>query len=558
MHYLIILLLLLLPFITFGQHGNHALDTKEAVLEKGFGEVHLPISTKSAEAQKFFNLGLAHIYGFNHDEAVRSFKRAAEIDPQMAMAYWGVALAHGTNYNLKADTNALKAAFENLQKAQSLAGKVTVHEQAYIAALAKRYSVDPNADQNKLAVDYKNAMRELVKQYPDDLDAATLYAESMMNLRPWQLWTADGKPAEGTLEIVAVLENVLRRNPNHIGANHYYIHAVEASPNPERALPSAARLGKLAPKAGHLVHMPYHIYARTGNYEEAALSNIDAVIADREYLAKSGAQGVYPMMYYNHNIHCLASAYLMTGNYAGAIKTARELEDNVKKHVEMTPMLEMFMPYQMITMVRFNKWDEVMSYPQPDAKLKITTAIWHFSRGMSHAAKSDVQKAETELKAFQAIAKTVPAEMPWGNSTAAGMLRVAENMLAGKIALARGEKQAAVAFLTKAVEAEDALNYAEPPDWDIPTRELLGGAHLLNGEYAASETVFRAELEKHPRNGRALFGLHESLQRQGKQTAAALVKSQFETAWAKSDTKLAVAELVGMNALKTTSELLPK
>src|SRR5687767_1584436 len=291
MRYLILVLTLLLPVAVPGQHSHSAVPAKPASMDSGLGEVNHPVSTTNAEAQRFFDQGLAYMYGFNHQEATRSFKRAVELDPQMAMGYWGIALSLGSNYNLQADAPQLREAYANLLKAQILAPKASEHERAFIDALAKRYSIDPETDRQKLAVDYKNAMGEIVKRYPDDLNAATLYAESMMNLRPWKLWSRDGKPAEGTEEIVAVLEGVLRRNPNHVGANHYYIHAVEASPNPERALPSAARLMTLAPKAGHLVHMPSHVYIRTGDYHLAAVSNADAIVADREYIAKNGAQG---------------------------------------------------------------------------------------------------------------------------------------------------------------------------------------------------------------------------------------------------------------------------
>ena len=316
MKYLMLALTLLVPVITPAQHSHTPKVRELASLASGLGDVNHPVSTTNPEAQKFFNQGLAYMYAFNHEEAVRSFKRAGELDPQLAMANWGIALALGSNYNLQADSPQLKEAYANLQKALTLSPKSSEHERAYIEALVKRYSNDEQADRQKLALDYKNAMGEVVNRYPDDLDAATLYAESMMNLRPWKLWSLDGKPAEGTEEIVAVLEGVLRRNPNHTGANHYYIHAVEASKNPERALPSAARLGKLAPKAGHLVHMPSHIYIRTGDYNEAAQVNADAIVADREYIASAGAQNLYSMMYYNHNIHFLAAANAMKGRFA--------------------------------------------------------------------------------------------------------------------------------------------------------------------------------------------------------------------------------------------------
>jgi pimeloyl-ACP methyl ester carboxylesterase/tetratricopeptide (TPR) repeat protein len=403
-------------------------------------------------------------------------------------------------------------------------------------------------------VDYKNAMGEIVKRYPDDLNAATLYAESMMNLRPWKLWSRDGKPAEGTEEIVAVLEGVLRRNPDHTGANHYYIHAVEASTNPERALASAARLMTLAPKAGHLVHMPSHIYIRTGDYHLAAVSNADAIVADREYIAKNGAQGVYPLMYFNHNIHFLASANAMKGRYADAIKSARELEANVTPHLEAMPMLEMFAPYTTVVLVRFGKWDEILKTRQPGANLKITTAHWHFARGSAYVATNQITSAEKELLALQATAKSIPADAGLGQSSAHDVLRVPENMLAGKIALARGNQAAAFNLLTKAAEAEDAIAYNEPPDWDLPAREWLGGALLASGDFARAEEVFRAEIAKHPRNGRALFGLMESLKRQNKISSAKMVEVEFKKAWETADTQLRVEDLFGG---KGTAELAP-
>ena len=534
--------MLLLPAAIFAQH-QHPVETKPATLMTGLGDVHHPVSTANAEAQRFFDQGLAFIYAFNHEEAVRSFKRAAELDPQLAMAHWGVALALGSNYNLQADAEQQKAAYEAVQQALALSGRAAENERAYIEALAKRYSQDAGADRQKLGVAYKGAMSELVKRYPDDLDAATLYAESMMNLRPWQLWKADGKPAEGTEEIVAVLEGVLRRNPNHTGANHYYIHAVEASPNPERALPSASRLEHLAPAAGHLVHMPSHIYVRTGDYVAAAASNAEAIVADRAYLEKAGMRGVYPVMYYNHNIHFLASANGMNGNYAGAIKAARELEANVKPNVRQMPMLEMFLPYTSVTLVRFRRWDEILKEPAPAPELKLTTAFWRFARGMAHAGRGQTEPAAAELKALQDVVSNMPADAPLGNSTARGVLQVAEQMLAGRLALARGDKQAAIELLRKAVAAEDALSYNEPADWDLPARESLGGALLISGDNAEAEKVFRAELMKHPRNGRALFGLVESLKRQGRNSAAEMVQREFDKAWEKADTKLRVEEL---------------
>jgi tetratricopeptide (TPR) repeat protein len=547
MKHLLFVILLLFPVVAMAQHGHApAKATAPATLATGLGDINHPVSTNNQEAQKFFNQGLAYVYAFNHEEAVRSFKQAAQLDPNLAMAYWGVALSMGSNYNVPADGPALLEAYSNLQKAIALAPKASEQDRAYIDALAKRYSADVQADQHKLGVDYKNAMGELAKTYPDDLDAATLYAESMMNLRPWKLWTLDGKPAEDTLEIVSVLENVLRRNPNHSGANHYYIHAVEASTNAERALPSAARLGKIAPKAGHLVHMPSHVYIRTGDYYQAAQSNVDAIAVDREYIASSGNKGLYPAMYYNHNVHFLAAASAMNGRYADSIKSARELQANVGPLLKAMPMLEMFYPYSLVSLTRFGKWNEILKEPKPDASLKITTGFWHFARGSAYAAAKQTANAETELAALRAVDKSLPAEARLFNNAALDVMKVAELALEGKIALARGDKQAAFDLLNKAIAAEDATDYAEPADWDLPVREVLGGALLANGDYAAAEKVFRAEIQRRPRNGRALFGLAESLRKQRKDSAANMVQGEFEKAWQYADTKLSVSSLAGV------------
>src|SRR6185369_5176167 len=399
---LLFVLLLLFPVAALGQHSHAPTTTPAPVaLTSGLGDINHPVSTTNPEAQKFFNQGLAYIYAFNHEEAVRSFKRATELDPQLAMGYWGMALAFGSNYNVPADGPSLLTAYTNLQKALELAPKASEQDRAYINALSKRYSSDLRADQTQLAVAYKNAMGELSKRYPDDLDAATLYAESMMNLHPWKLWTLDGKPTEDTLEIVAVLEGVLRRNPNHTGANHYYIHAVEASTSADRALPSAERLGKIAPKAGHLVHMPSHVYIRTGDYSTAAQANVEAIAVDREYIPQTGAQGLYPLMYYNHNIHFLASASAHKGRYADSIKAARELEASVAPHLKAMPMLEAFRPYPIVSLVRFGRWDDILKEPKPDEALKITTAFWHFARGSAYVATNQLENAVAEYNALE-------------------------------------------------------------------------------------------------------------------------------------------------------------
>lgn len=538
-----ILLLLLIPVMSFAQHSGHGnVASVKVALETGLGDVKHSVTTENRHAQKFFNQGLAYIYAFNHAEAIKAFKQAAAIDPNLAMAYWGVALSLGSNYNLAADSASLIEAYANLKKAVSLAPKASAKDRAYIEALSKRYATDPDkSDRNSLAVAYKTAMSDLVKKYPDDLSAAALYAESMMNLRPWQLWSIDGKPAEGTLDIVSVLEGVLKRDPRHSGANHYYIHAVEASPNPERAMESAKRLGRIAPNAGHLVHMPSHIYVRTGDYAEAAKVNSDAIVADQKFIKKYGSGGVYPMMYYNHNIHFLASANAMSGNYVEAVKSARSLYENVKPLVAEMPMLEMFTPYVLATLVRFRKWDVILDEKMPPSELNITTAMSHFARGFAYAETGDAAGADKELAAFRERLKEIKADAPWGNSTALVVLKIAEELLAGETALAKGDKKGATESMMRAVAAEDVVNYNEPPDWDVPTREWLGRALLTDGQYFEAEKVYQDELRKHPKNGRALFGLAEALRKQKKDLKS--VEADFQKAWLRADTPLTLNDL---------------
>ena len=460
------------------------------------------------------------------------------------MAYWGIALALGPNINLDVDPAREKAAYEAAQKALSLAGKAPENERAYIEALVKRYSIDPKADLKQLAVDYKNAMGDVVRRYPDDLDAATLYAEAAMNLRPWQLWTAGGKPAEGTEEIVAVLESVLRRDPNHIGAIHYYIHAIEASSNPERALAYAPKLASLVPAAGHLVHMPSHIYHRTGDYRAAALSNKEAARADEAYIRANGIKGLYPLMYYTHNLHFLAIADATSGRYVDATSAAKRMEAHVGPHIKAMPMLEGFMTVMPLTLVQFNRWDEIERLPRPDPSMIATTAVWHFARGMAFEAKGRTIDAAREHSALVAAAKSVAPEASFGLNSASKILSIAETVLSARLARKRDrDSKNTIELLRKAVEMEDSLAYDEPPIWFLPVRLWLAGALMSDGDYAAAEQVFRADLERNKRNGRSLFGLRESLKAQGKSYAASLVQREFENAWKDADTTLELGDL---------------
>ncbi len=523
------------------EHDKAAGDRPTALMP-GTGNLSHPVTTKNAEAQRYFNQGLALIYGFNHEEGRRSFERAAQLDPQLAMAYWGIALAVGPNYNEpQIDQSRLRAAVQALDKARSLSAGASDSERDYIEALAKRFQL--NADPKKCSVDYKDAMGAIHKKYPTDPDAAVLYADSLMNLTPWQLWTRDGKPGPYTLEVVAVLEEVLKRNPKHIGANHLYIHAVEASKTPGRALTSAGRLAGLAPSSGHLVHMPSHIYIRTGDYRAAAKSNEAAAAADRQYIKRTGAGGMYPAMYYSHNLHFLVESYNRAGNYAQARRSAQQLAENVRGHLKDMPMLEGFLPSVLFVELRFNRWKEIMEAPEPGQEMPVTGALRHFARGVALAGQGKIAEAESERQTFSVMAKNMPGETPFGLNTAAGVLKIAENVLDARIAAAKGDRRAAVDCWSKAASAQDELNYDEPPGWYYPVRESLGAALFLNGQAAEAEAVFRQDLKDNPGNGRSLFGLAESLKRQGKTTEARSIQRQFQKAWRNADTKLKIEDL---------------
>jgi tetratricopeptide (TPR) repeat protein len=514
-------------------HPAHS-QAKPATLMSGLGTLHHPVTASNPEAQEFFDQGLRLIYAFNHDEAARSFQRAAELDPKLAMAYWGIAEAVGPNYNDPADDDRFQQAHVAIQKAGDLSGNASPSEQAYIMAMAKRFPADPKADRRQAAEAYHDAMREVSKKYPDDLDAATLFAESGMNLHPWGLWHPDGTPEAGTDEIVATLESVIRRDPDHLGAVHYYIHAVEASPSPERALAGADRLASLAPAAGHIVHMPAHIYIRTGDYAAAVKTNEEAAAVDRAYIAASGAQGIYPMMYYSHNLHFIAMCASMNGDYAEAVKNADLLVANVGPHVKEMPPLEGFMTIPMAVNLRFHKWNEILAMPQPDPAMKTATVFWQFGRGMALAGTGKISEAEAEYKSVAAAEQNTPPDvifaMPIDNK-AKDIMKIAEDVLGAKIAMAKKDNTTAVSRLREAIVIQDSLKYGEPPDWFFPVRESLGAALLMNGDAAGAEKVFREDLDRNPRNPRSLFGLQQALKAQDRNYDAGFVEEQFRKQW---------------------------
>ncbi len=514
-----------------------------AALFDNLGTYHHEIKTASPQAQRYFDQGLRLVYGFNHDEAERAFREAARLDPSCAMAWWGVALTLGPNINLPIDPERNQAAYEAIQKALALVPHASGREAAYIQALAKRYSLAPDASRDDLDRAYAGALGDVSRRYPDDLDAATLYAESLMDLRPWRLWTPDGKPAEGTAEIVAVLESVLKRSPDHPGANHYYIHAVEASPHPERALPSARRLESLVPGAGHLVHMPAHIYMRTGDYAAATRSNQAAASVDEAYIKNSSTQGVYPLMYYGHNLHFLAIAAAMDGESAVAKQAAARLMTNVGPAVEEMPMGEFMMPTPIYVALRFQRWDEILGYPEPNRDMQTTHALWRFARALAYTVKGDAKSAQAERQAFAAEREKVPAGWMFNLNGARDVLSVAAAVLEARLAAVQGNRAAAIESWSRAVEAQDALAYDEPPIWYYPVRESLGGELLRAGRFKEAEVAFRADLERNPRNGRSLFGVWKSLDAQKKRAEAEAARKEFEAAWKNADVTLQVGDL---------------
>ena len=546
---MVLLSLTLLSLTMVATAQDHAMGAaKPVTMMTGLGDLHHPVSTKNAAAQGFFDQGLRLVYAFNHDEAARSFHKAAELDPKLAMAYWGIAEAVGPNYNDPASEDRFKQAHEAIQKAVDLDGNASEAERGYILAMAKRFPADLKAaDRRRAAEEYRDAMREVVKDNPDDLDAATLFAESGMVLHPWGLWHKDGTPEAGTEEIVATLESVIKRDPNHLGALHYYIHAVEASNSPERALAGANRLAALAPSAGHIVHMPAHVYIRTGDYAAAVKTNEAAAAVDRAYIQKSGVQGIYPMMYYSHNLHFIAMCSAMTGDYTESRKAAEMLAAHVGPGVKEMPMLEGFMTIPMAVNVRFHKWDAILAMKPPAAEMQATTGFWHFAHGMALAGKGRVEEAEAEYKVVAAAEKATSPDaifvMPVNNKTK-NILKIAENVLGAQVALAKKDNVAAVSMLREAVAVQDTLKYDEPQDWFYPVRESLGGVLLMSGDAKGAEQVFREDLAKNLRNPRSLFGLQQALQAQDRKSDAWFVEQEFHKAWKGGAGGLKVEDLV--------------
>ncbi len=502
------------------------MSANRAPLFQGMGAIHHPISNVSPEAQRYFDQGLALVYAFNFGEAINSFQQASRLDPNAPMPYWGLALAYGPNYNAwTVSRDHERAGFDAIQTAVGLEPAATEAERAYIDALARCFSDDPKPDQPKLARDYAVAMREVYRKHPDDPDAAALFAASLMNLNPWQLWKLDGTPGSDTEEIVSVLENALGRWPDHTGINHFYIHAMEGSKTPEKALPSARRLETLAPAAGHLVHMPSHIYLRTGAYADAVRVNRLAVAADENYRKQQPAAPPGVMGYSNHNQFFLAVAAGMDGEF----EAARDAAAAVLPHAHNEAMAAT----PLLVLLRFARWDDILSSPQPEANRKGVAFLWRFARACAFAEEHKLKESADEQAAMEQAYSQLPPGRAFGTyfNDWSALHTIAMESLAARIAAARGEADASIAHWRKAIAVEDQLKFDDVPDWYYPIRESLGGALLRNRRAADAEQVFREDLKRNPQNPRSFFGLALALDAQHKTAEAESARHSFQAAW---------------------------
>lgn len=516
---------------------------KQAPLFDNLGTLNFPITTNSELAQKYFNQGVILAYGFNHEEAFRSFEEVARLDPNSAMAYWGMAYVLGPNINLPMDAGVVHTAYEAVQKAITLLDDESEREKDYMMAMSKRYTVEPVEDRTPLDSAYSEAMRELVNNYPDDLDAATMYAESIMDLHPWDYWLTNGAPQPWTPELLAVLESVIERNSDHHGANHLYIHAIEASNNPQLGLESADKLKFLAPGAGHLVHMPSHIYIRTGNYHEGSLANIRAVKSDEEYITQCNQQGFYPLSYYPHNYHFLWATATLEGDSKTAIdaalKTSQQPPDSLMD-VCGYQTLQHFAAIPLYAYVTFGKWNEILDYAQPQDQRPYMQAVWHYARAMSFIGLDNLEKAEEEIIVLEDLtdSKEIEELSIWGINSADMLIKIAYEVAKGELEAKKKNYDTAIAHLHKAVELEDQLRYDEPPTWFYPCRQNLGAVLIEAGRYEEAEQVYLQNLSEIPDNGWGLFGLKQALFKQGKTEEAAEVVKRFKEAWMYSDIEL--------------------
>ncbi len=505
----------------------------------GLGGLSRKVTTASPEAQRYFDQGLALVYAFNHDEAIRSFHRAAELDPRCAMAWWGVAYANGPHINNPVvPEGRAKAAWEALGKATAALAGASPVEGALVRALASRYADPQPEDRKPLDQAYADAMRRVFETFPGDADVGALFAESLADLRPWDLWTADGKPQPGTEELVATLDAVLALDPKHPLANHLMVHAVEASPHPERADAAADVLRDLQPGLGHMVHMPSHIDVRRGRWQQAIDANAKAIDADRRYRARAPEPGFY-RLYMAHNHHMLAYAAMMTGQSALAIRTIREMVADIPlDFFRANPWADGFMAMPLEVLMRFGRWDEVLAEPDFPDFAPISRALQHYARAVAHAAKDELPSARREQEAFVAARARVPKEATFGNNAGSEVLDVAESFMRGEVLFRSGKVDEGLASLREAAAREDRLRYDEPPDWIMPVRHAYGAALLQAGRFADAEAAFREDLAKLPGNGWGLYGLSRALALQKKTAEAAEVEERFDAVWRRADLRI--------------------
>jgi tetratricopeptide (TPR) repeat protein len=522
-------------------------DGRVAPLLENLGDLQVEITTSDPMAQRFFNQGMTLLYGFNHAEAVRSFDEVARIDPDCAMAYWGRALAIGPNINasLPEDEDE-QDAYEAIQEALRRKASASPKERALIDALATRFSENRGEDREELNAAYMDAMSKVSTEYPGDPEVRVLHAASILNTTPWDYWDESGQPRPGIAAAVAGLESVIASHPKHPGARHYYIHTVEASPDPDRAVESADVLGGLAPAAGHLVHMPSHIYIRVGRYADASNANIKAIAADEDYITQCRSQGIYPANYYPHNIHFLMAALAMEGRSQETLEAARKVASKPDQQSLCQPgngFPHLLKTQPLFALVRFGRWEEVLEESDFSGDKVFEFAIGHYARGLAYLATDDMPSAEGELASLREL---LPSDLLEGlmiseENSLWHLATIGEQVLAGEIAAQKGAYDAAVEHLRKAVTIEDNLTYSEPPDWPIPVRQNLGSVLLAAGRAKEAEAVFREDLTRHRNNGWGLAGLIESLQAQGKAEEAAEAKQQFAKLWAKADVELSGA-----------------
>jgi tetratricopeptide (TPR) repeat protein len=516
---------------------------KKAPLFSNLGNLQFEITTSSDLAQKYFNQGVALAYGFNHAEAYRSFKEVSRLDTNCAMAYWGMAIVLGPNINAPMDDVDVPTAYEAVQKAQALIDNESEKEKDFIYALSKRYANNSSNERSALDSVYSNGMRKLSKKYPDDLHAATMFAESLMDLHPWDYWLKDGTSQPWTREILSVLESVIQRDPEHMGANHFYIHAVEASKDPTRGIPSAEKLAYVAPGAGHLVHMPAHIYIRVGKYHEGSIANKKAIESDEEYLSQCFQQGLYPLAYYPHNYHFLWATATLEGDSRtaldAAISTSQKPPDSLLNACGYQT-LQHYAVIRLYAYVTFGKWDKILKEEKPAEERLYPRGVWHYARGMAFTAKGKLGQAEKELAELNLLRdnKQVNDLAIWGINSAGHLLKVAYEVLSGEIAAKKKDYSLAIKHLKKGVKLENNLRYDEPPTWFYPVRQNLGAVLIEVGKYAEAEKVYREDLEEIPENGWALYGLYQALSLQHKLKDAEKVKKRFEEAWKYADIEL--------------------